>query len=101
MGPFPVPFEIPLGTPNLGGGVATASGLLFIAATSDRTLRAFDSESGQVLWRARLPADGMSTPLVYTANGREYVVIAAGGHHMFGNRPRGDALLAFALPAPE
>jgi quinoprotein glucose dehydrogenase len=98
MGPLPLPFEIPLGTPNLGGGLLTAGGLLFIAATTDRTLRAFDVESGEVLWRARLPADAHATPLSYVAGGRQFVVIAAGGHHMFDRRPKADALLAFALP---
>ncbi|MFT5481673.1 MAG: quinoprotein glucose dehydrogenase [Halieaceae bacterium] len=98
MGPVTAPFEIPWGTPTLGGALATASGLLFIAATSDRMFRAFAVDTGEVLWSAKLPADGMATPMSYISNGRQYVVIAAGGHHMFVDRGRSDILRVFALP---
>jgi len=98
MGPVPLPFEINLGTPNLGGGLLTAGGLFFIGATLDRRLRAFDVETGEVLWRAGLPADAHATPVSYLADGRQFVVVAAGGHHMFGNRRKGDSIVGFALP---
>jgi len=98
LGPLPLPVEIPLGTPNLGGGLVTRSGLFFIGATLDRSLRAFDVDTGAVLWRARLPADAHATPVSYVAGGRQYVVVMAGSHHMFDRRPAGDALVAFALP---
>ncbi|MFZ1294411.1 MAG: pyrroloquinoline quinone-dependent dehydrogenase [Pseudomonadales bacterium] len=97
MGPIALPFEIELGTPNLGGPLLTGSGLIFIGATTDRRFRAFDSRSGEKLWTARLPNDGSASPMTYTHKGRQYVVIAAGGQVAFG-RPLGDALVAFALP---
>ncbi|MCZ6828875.1 MAG: pyrroloquinoline quinone-dependent dehydrogenase [Gammaproteobacteria bacterium] len=101
MGPVSVPFHINWGTPTLGGGVATASGLLFIAATTDKTFRAYAVESGEMLWHASLPADGLATPMSYASGGRQFVVIAAGGHHMFAERARADSLMAFALPEVE
>jgi quinoprotein glucose dehydrogenase len=86
-----------LGSPNLGGATVTAGGLAFIAATLDQAIRAFDVESGRELWRARLPAGGKATPMTYMgADGRQYVVIAAGGDG--GRFGRGDAVVAFALP---
>ncbi|RLQ23588.1 pyrroloquinoline quinone-dependent dehydrogenase [Seongchinamella sediminis] len=97
LGPFPLPFHIDWGTPNLGGGIATAGGLFFIAATMDRQLRAFDLASGETLWRYTLPVDATATPMTYTYRGRQYLVINAGGHFMF-NREAGDYLYAFALP---
>ncbi|QFU77935.1 pyrroloquinoline quinone-dependent dehydrogenase [Halioglobus maricola] len=96
MAPFPVPFHLDWGTPNLGGGIATAGGLFFIGATMDKHIRAFDTESGEVLWRYELPVDATATPMTYTYKGRQYVVINAGGHAMF-SRPQGDYLYAFAL----
>ena len=85
----------------MGGPVATASGLVFIGAAMDDYLRAYDTRTGEELWRARLPAGGQATPMTYRLreDGRQYVVIAAGGHGTLGTR-QGDWLLAFALPAP-
>lgn len=97
MGPIALPFHIEWGTPNLGGGVATAGGLFFIGATMDRQFRAFDVSTGETLWRHTLPVDATATPMTYEYRGRQYVVINAGGHHMFG-RGYGDYLYAFALP---
>jgi quinoprotein glucose dehydrogenase len=85
------------GTPNTGGSLQTASGLVFIAATMDKYFRAFDAESGKELWRYELPFAGHATPMTYRANGKQYVVIAAGGHGALGDEI-GDALVAFALP---
>jgi quinoprotein glucose dehydrogenase len=95
----PWPFWYFKGAPNLGGPVSTASGLTFIAATTDDFLRAFDTSTGQELWKGRLPAGGQATPMTYRLrkDGRQFVVIAAGGHHLFQTTP-GDALVAFALP---
>jgi quinoprotein glucose dehydrogenase len=95
-----LPFGIALktGVPNFGGPVATASGLVFIAAAADRYLRAFDAPSGAELWRGRLPAAGMATPMTYVWRGRQYVVVAAGGHGEAGLETA-DAVVAFALPA--
>jgi quinoprotein glucose dehydrogenase len=97
MGPFPLPFHIEWGTPNLGGGIATAGGLFFIGATMDRQIRAFDVASGETLWQYTLPVDATATPMTYEYRGRQYVVINAGGHNMF-QRGYGDYLYAFALP---
>ncbi len=88
-------WDAPL-TPNLGGPIVTAGGLVFMAGTMDRKLRAFDIETGRELWSGDLPAGGRATPMTYMArDGRQYVVVAAGGGDVFGN---GDALVAFALP---
>jgi len=97
LGPMAAPFQINLGTPNLGGGIATAGGLYFIGATMDRLIRAFETVSGDIAWDFELPVDATATPMTYIYEGRQYVVINAGGHHMF-NRGYGDYLYAFALP---
>jgi quinoprotein glucose dehydrogenase len=85
------------GMPNMGGPIATDTGLVFVAAATDDYLRAFSSETGAELWRGRLPAGGQATPMSYVLDGRQYVVIAAGGHGALGTT-RGDAVVAFALP---
>ncbi len=97
MGPFPLPWHIDWGTPNLGGGLVTDGGVFFIAATMDRQLRAFDVSDGRELWSYTLPVDATATPMSYTLDGRQYVVLNAGGHAMY-NRGTGDYLIAFALP---
>ncbi len=85
------------GTENYGGPVATAGGLLFIGATNhDKTFRAFDKGTGELLWKATLPAGGNATPAVYEVKGRQYVVIAAGGGK--SGAPSGGSYVAFALP---
>jgi quinoprotein glucose dehydrogenase len=96
MAPFP--FWLHTGVPNLGGPILTASGLVFIAATTDNYLRAFDEEIGAELWSARLPFAGHATPMTYRLrpDGKQYVVIAAGGHVF--SKKQGDAIVAFALP---
>ena len=85
------------GAPNFGGPIATGGGLVFIGASLDNYLRAFDAASGRELWKGRLPAGGQATPMTYVWKGRQYVVIAAGGHAK-SNTKRGDAVVAFALP---
>lgn len=75
----------------------TASGLIFIAAATDDLLRAIDLKTGKELWHAKLPAGGQANPMVYEQGGRQYVVIMAGGHH-FMETPKGDYVMAFALP---
>lgn len=86
-----------IGVPNMGGPISTASGLVFIGAAMDNYLRAFDSKTGRELWKGRLPAGGQATPMTYVWKGKQYVVIAAGGHEKLGTK-RGDQLVAFALP---
>ena len=85
------------GTPNLGGPIATAGGLVFIGAAMDNYLRAFDIETGAELWKGRLPAGGQATPMSYEWEGRQYVVIYAGGHGRM-TTTLGDSLIAFSLP---
>lgn len=89
-----------LGSPNLGGPIITAGGVLFIGATIDQILRAYDVETGRELWRAALPAGARATPMTYQVRpgGRQFVVVAAGGGEQFGE---GDAIVAFALPGRE
>lgn len=85
-----------LGSPNLGGGIVTAGGLVFVAATVDHRIRAFDVETGRELWEGLLPAGGKATPMTYSAGGRQFVAIAAGGDGgVFG---KADELVVFALP---
>lgn len=96
MGPIAAPFEIELGTPNLGGPLLTKAGLIFIGATADRRFRVFDSKTGEKLWTAKLPYDGSAAPMTFMHKGKQYIVIAAGGQIAF-SRPTGDRLVAFAL----
>ena len=94
----PFPFWWIKGAPNLGGPTVTASGVTFIAATSDYYLRAFNTETGEELAKFRLPTGGHATPMTYkNKDGRQFVVIAAGGHWAVGS-PASDHLIAFALP---
>ncbi len=86
----------PTGTENYGGPVVTASGLIFIGATADETFRAFDKDTGKILWQAKLPFGGNATPSIYMVGGRQYVVISAGGQK--SGRPAGGSIVAFALP---
>jgi quinoprotein glucose dehydrogenase len=98
-------WDVPLGTMvpnqqtgsiNLGGPMITAGGLVFTSAAMDSYFRAFDIESGKELWRYELPAGGQATPMTYTLDGKQYVVIAAGGHGKLGTK-QGDYVLAFTL----
>ena len=95
LAPAPVP-NLRLGVPLMGGAISTAAGLVFVAAAADDYLRAFNIETGEELWRGRLPAGGQATPMTYAINGRQYVVIAAGGYGALGTT-RGDFVVAFAL----
>jgi quinoprotein glucose dehydrogenase len=85
------------GTVTLGGPIVTAGGLVFSASTMDNKIYAFDSATGAELWSFELPAGGQATPMTYTAGGKQYLVIAAGGHGKLGTK-QGDFLLAFTLP---
>jgi quinoprotein glucose dehydrogenase len=98
-GQAPWPFWFRWGIPGMGGPIATAGGLVFVAAAMDGYLRAFDVETGEELFRDHLPAGGQATPMTYRVRdgGRQFVVIAAGGHSTLGTAP-GDWLIAYALP---
>ncbi|MFM0500728.1 glucose/quinate/shikimate family membrane-bound PQQ-dependent dehydrogenase [Paraburkholderia caffeinilytica] len=93
--PIPLPFK--MGMPMLGGPIVTAGGVAFIGATADNYIRAFNVNNGEQVWEARLPAGGQATPMSYSIDGRQYVVIAAGGHGSFGTK-LGDYVIAYALP---
>lgn len=98
-GPFGIPSYLPfqIGTPNNGGALTTASGLIFVAATTDDHLRAIDLATGKTLWSTELPAGGQAAPISYEQGGKQYVVIMAGGHHSM-KTPAGDELIAYTLP---
>lgn len=101
-GPFGIPSMLPIriGTPNNGGPLITAGGLVFIAAATDNLIRAIDIETGEVLWEDVLPAGGQATPITYEEDGRQFIAFMAGGHH-FMETPIGDYMIAWALPAAE
>ena len=101
-GPWGIKLGLPwtIGTPNNGGSVVTAGGLVFIAATTDNLIHAIDLKTGKELWHDVLPGGGQANVMTYAVNGRQYVVVMAGGHH-FMKTPVSDALVAYALPAQE
>ncbi len=97
-GLMPVPIPLEFGTPLAGGPTATAGGLVFIGASSDEKFRAFDTQTGEKLWEVDTPAPAMATPMTYMVDGRQYVVVAAGGHIFKGFNNISDYIVAYALP---
>lgn len=95
-GAMPLPLEF--GTPGSGGGIATGGGLVFIGATYDERFRAFDIDTGEKVWEYSTPFSANATPMTYEVDGRQYVVVSAGGHS-WSPLPQGDYVMAFALPA--
>ncbi|RCW86087.1 glucose/quinate/shikimate family membrane-bound PQQ-dependent dehydrogenase [Phyllobacterium bourgognense] len=93
--PLPLPFKV--GVPGIGGPMITASGVAFLGAAVDDYLRAYNVTNGEQLWEARLPAGGQSTPMSFALNGKQYVVMVAGGHGSVGTKP-GDYVIAYTLP---
>jgi quinoprotein glucose dehydrogenase len=85
------------GTINFGGPIVTAGGIAFAAAAMDNYIRAFDAENGKEIWKFELPASAQATPMTYSSGGKQYLVIAAGGHGKLGTK-QGDYVLAFSLP---
>jgi quinoprotein glucose dehydrogenase len=96
MDPSKYPDAIKWGSINFGGAITTAGGLVFIASSMDGFIRAFNTSNGEMLWQAELPAGGQATPMTYELNGKQYIVIAAGGHGKLGTK-LGDYLVAYAL----
>jgi len=94
---LPLPIEWNLGTPNLGGPIVTAGGLIFIGATMDGYLRAFEIDTGEELWKDELPGGTQTTPMTYSAGGKQYVVMVS-GHHLWFGSPASDAVVAYGLP---
>lgn len=100
LGEFPELMEKglpPTGTDNLGGSMVTAGGLVFIGASKDEKFRAFDKYTGEILWETELPAGGYATPSTYEVDGKQYIIIPAGGGGLLGTKPS-DAVVAFSLP---
>jgi quinoprotein glucose dehydrogenase len=95
----PIPLPIKMGVPSLGGPLVTAGGVAFLGSALDYYLRAYDTATGELLWQARLPNGGQANPMTYLspASGRQFVVIASGGHGSLGTA-QGDAIIAYALP---
>ena len=94
--PLPLPFK--LGVPTLGGPMVTGGGVAFLSSTLDYYVRGYDETTGRQLWQARLPAGGQATPMSYQgADGRQYVIVVAGGHGTLGTA-QGDSVIAYALP---
>ncbi|AXY77606.1 pyrroloquinoline quinone-dependent dehydrogenase [Paraflavitalea soli] len=87
------------GSLNFGGAIVTSGNLIFVAASRDGHLRAFDSHTGAELWKYLLPAGGQATPMTYELDGKQYIVMAAGGHGKFSTK-MGDYVVAFALEKP-
>lgn len=96
LSPLPIPLK--WGSPNAGGPVVTAGGLVFIGATADHKLRAFDIDTGEELWTAETPSASHATPMTYEVDGRQFVVIASGGHMFINPDAIDDWLVAYALP---
>jgi quinoprotein glucose dehydrogenase len=90
--------SVPPGSISLGGPITTEGGLVFIAGATDSRIRAFNVENGKEVWDAILPAAGNATPMTYEINGKQYLVIAAGGHQRLREESLGDSVVAFALP---
>lgn len=95
---MPVPIPLHYGAPSAGGPVVTGGGLIFIGATADSRIRAYDIDTGEELWQINAPTSAMATPMTYEADGRQYVVFAAGGHSWYYSQGIDDYLLAYALP---
>jgi len=95
---MPVPIPLPWGTPNAGGPIVTDSGLVFIGAMMDERFRAFDAQTGEQLWETQTPTSSMATPMTYQVDGRQYVIIASGGHMWQYAFKIADFVLAYALP---
>ena len=96
MDPAKYPGAEKWGSINFGGAITTAGGLVFIASSMDNFIRAFDIKNGEILWQSILPAGGQATPMTYEWNGKQYVIIAAGGHGKLGTK-QGDYVVAFSL----
>ena len=93
---MPLPLE--WGSPLAGGPIVTAGGLVFVGSTADSKLRAFDVKTGKELWQVETPAAAHATPMTYTVDGRQYVVVAAGSHMFINAKTISDYMVAYALP---
>lgn len=96
LSPIPVPLR--WGTPFAGGPIATGGGLVFIGATADERFRAYNTETGELLWEFEGPTSANATPMTYMAGGKQYVVVATGGHTWVYPYKKGDSVVAYSLP---
>lgn len=94
---MPIPLPLAFGTPLAGGPMVTAGGVVFIGASSDEKFRAFDIDTGEKLWQVDTPASAMASPMTYAVDGRQFVVVAAGGHLFKGFQNISDYVVAYAL----
>jgi quinoprotein glucose dehydrogenase len=92
-----MPLPMKWGTPTAGGPIVSAGGLVFVGSTADRRFRAFDIDTGDELWVTEIPKSAHATPMTYEVDGRQFVVIAAGGHMFIDATEIDDYLLAYAL----
>ena len=97
----PIPLPLRWGTPFAGGPIATGGGLVFIGATADERFRAYDTETGELLWEFEGPTSANATPMTYMAGGKQYVVVATGGHNWVYPFKKGDSVIAYSLPGSE
>ncbi len=95
LSPIPLPFQ--MGVPGIGGPIITKGGVAFLSGTLDYYVRGYDLQTGEEIWRDRLPAGGQATPSTYLADGRQYLVVVAGGHGSTGTAA-GDSIIAYTLP---
>lgn len=95
---MPVPIPLNFGAPTAGGPIVTAGGLIFIGATPDNRVHAFDIESGEEVWTFRTPSSAMATPMTYSVGGKQFIVFAVGGHSWYDAKGVDDYVMAFALP---
>jgi quinoprotein glucose dehydrogenase len=95
---MPVPIPLNFGAPTAGGPIVTAGGLIFIGATPDNRVHAFDIETGEEVWTFRTPSSAMATPMTYSVGGKQYIVFAVGGHSWYDAKGVDDYVMAFALP---
>jgi quinoprotein glucose dehydrogenase len=95
---MPVPIPLNFGAPTAGGPIVTAGGLIFIGATPDNRVHAFDIETGEEVWTFRTPTSAMATPMTYSVGGKQYIVFAVGGHSWYDAKGVDDYVMAFALP---
>ncbi|MGY0556984.1 membrane-bound PQQ-dependent dehydrogenase, glucose/quinate/shikimate family [Lysobacter sp. A421] len=99
LSPLPLPFR--MGVPGIGGPIMTGGGVAFLSGSLDDYVRGYDVTTGKQLWQQRLPAGGQATPMTYTGtDGRQYLVVVAGGHGSLGTTP-GDYVIAYALPSAQ
>ena len=93
----PIPFPLEFGGPFSGGAIATGGDVVFMGASYDERFRAYDVETGEILWEEQMPFSANATPMTYEVDGKQFVVVSSGGH-AWSPLKKGDFIMAFALP---